>query len=587
MVKLTGRKRKRPIVERTAADDGVKLSWSQKWSRLQGRWTDPQWRRYAGLLIGGKCLGLAVLIAILFGGHYAYEMIAGTPAYAQAPAVDPYAAIKPVDHINALNTAWVLLGAFLVFGMQAGFTMLAAGVCRSRETVNVLVECVFDTCVCGLIHWGWGFAFMFGAGNAFIGWHDPNDATKSFIFMRDVDVTTLYASTGIPVFAHYLFQFAFADCASTICSGAMVGRTRFIGDVIYSIGVSGLIYPIFGHWCWGPDGFLATMGTPGHFLSGLGMNFHDFAGSTVVHSIGGWVAIAGAIVLGPRLGRKFRRDGGAPMLPHDLTIAVIGGLILWFGWYGFNPCSTLSIMDAAGVGRVAMNTTLAACTGGIAAVVLVFFMGGKWDTASIINGFLAGLVAITCPCYWVSDVGSCVLGAVAGLLVVGGMELLEYLRIDDPVGAWPVHGLCGIWGTLSLGLFASGQNSAAGSSPFGVPQVAAKSADALTGLFYGGGTKVLAAQCVGSLVVCSATFVTAMAMFYALKAVRLLRLSHEGELTGMDIDQHGISAYPEYVISALTAPHGMGPETVGSGKVPVAPPEAALAPAKPMFAGGK
>ena len=167
------------------------------------------------------------------------------------------------DIINPVNTAWVLLGAFLVFGMQAGFTMLEAGFCRNRETVNVLVECMFDTCVCGLLHWGWGFAFMFGGGNAFIGWYFPGDPTKSLIFMKDVGVLSTYAATGVPIFAHYLFQFAFADCASTICSGAMVGRTMFLGDVLYSIGVSGFIYPIFGHWCWGPDGFLATMGSRG------------------------------------------------------------------------------------------------------------------------------------------------------------------------------------------------------------------------------------------------------------------------------------------------------------------------------------
>jgi Amt family ammonium transporter len=555
-----------------ATDAVTKMSLSQKWSRLKQRLRDDEWLRYGKLLIAGKFLGLAVLATILVVGYQIPDLIFGSKAFADTAVVDPYAAIKPADHINALNTAWVLLGAFLVFGMQAGFTMLEAGFCRSRETVNVLVECVFDTCVCGLLHWAWGFAFMFGAGNPFIGWHDPNDATKSFIFMKDVDVTTLYGATGIPVFAHYLFQFAFADCASTICSGAMVGRTRFIGDVLYSLVVSGFIYPIFGHWCWGPDGFLATMGSEGHFLAGLGMNFHDFAGSTVVHSIGGWVAIAGAMMLGPRLGRKFKRDGGAPMQPHDLTIAVVGGLILWFGWYGFNPCSTLSIMDHAGVGRVAMNTTLAACTGGLAAVFVAFFMGGKWDTAAIVNGFLAGLVAITCPCYWVSDVGACALGAVAGVLVIGGMELLEYLRIDDPVGAWPVHGVCGIWGTISLGLFASGQYQAAGSSPTGVPHVAAKSAEALTGLFYGGGTKVLMAQVVGSVIVCSATFASAMAMFYALKMVRLLRVSKDGEIEGLDLDQHGISAYPEYVISALAAPHGMRADTVGSK----APAEAAL-----------
>jgi Amt family ammonium transporter len=546
-----------------------KLTFAQKISRLGKRLRDPKWRRYGTLLLAGKALGVAMLFGIVLGGPALIRSASDllfTEVHAQqnpplavgaAPATaapaDPYKTTTGGDIINPVNTGWVLLGAFLVFGMQAGFTMLEAGFCRNRETVNVLVECMFDTCVCGLLHWGWGFAFMFGGGNAFIGWHLPGDPTKSLLFMKDVNVLTTYAATGIPIFAHYLFQFAFADCASTICSGAMVGRTRFAGDVLYSIGVSGLIYPIFGHWCWGPDGFLATMGSPNGFLSGLGMNFHDFAGSTVVHSIGGWVAIAGAIMLGPRLGRKFKRDGGGPMPPHDLTIAVIGGLILWFGWYGFNPCSTLSIMDNAGVGRVATNTTLAACTGGLAAIFVAWFQTKKWDTTAIINGFLAGLVGITCPCYWVSGVGACVIGAVAGVLVILGMELLEYLRIDDPVGAWPVHGVCGIWGTLSLGLFASGEYSAAGSSPFGVPSIVGRSPDALTGLFYGGGFSVLMAQCIGSLIVCTATFVSAMAMFSALNAVGFLRVSREGELVGLDVDQHGISAYPEYVISAAEA----------------------------------
>ena len=355
------------------------MTYSEKFSRLATRLRDPQWRRYGMLLLAGKALGIAVLFGMISIGTTLIRSASGTAVHAQqaapaspeaaaTPPPDPYKTATGGDIINPINTGWVLLGAFLVFGMQAGFTMLEAGFCRDRETVNVLVECMFDTCVCGLLHWAWGFAFMFGGGNAFIGWHLPGDPTKSLIFMKDVGVLTTYGSTGIPILAHYLFQFAFADCASTICSGAMVGRTRFVGDVLYSIGVSGFIYPIFGHWCWGPDGFLATMGSEGHFLSSLGMNFHDFAGSTVVHSIGGWVAIAGAIMLGPRLGRKFKRDGGGPMLPHDLTIAVIGGLILWFGWYGFNPCSTLSIMDNAGVGRVATNTTLAACTGGLAAI---------------------------------------------------------------------------------------------------------------------------------------------------------------------------------------------------------------------------
>ena len=257
----------------------------------------------------------------------------------------------------------------------------------------------------------------------------------------------------------------------------MIGRTDFIGDILYSICVSGFIYPIIGHWAWGPDGFLANMGqsaTPNaftHFLPNFGMNFHDFAGSTVVHSIGGWIALAGGIMLGPRIGRKFKRDGGGPMLPHDLTVGVIGGFLLWFGWYGFNPGSSLSAMDFGGIGRISANTTLAACTGGLAAEFFLYFRIKKWDCAIITNGFLAGLVAITCPCYWVSPTGACILGAVAGVMVVLGIDLLEFLRIDDPIGAWPVHALCGVWGTLSLGFFACGQYSAAGSSPSGIPTI--------------------------------------------------------------------------------------------------------------------
>jgi Amt family ammonium transporter len=283
-----------------------------------------------------------------------------------------------------------------------------------------------------------------------------------------------------------------------------------------------------------------------------------------VHSIGGWIALAGGIVLGPRLGRKFKRDGGSPMLPHDLTIAVCGGLLLWFGWYGFNPGSTLSAMDLGGIGRVAANTTLAACTGGLGAVFVMYFRSKKWDPGAITNGFLAGLVAITAPCYWVTPAGSLVIGLVAGVLVIVGVELLEYMRIDDPIGAWPVHGLCGIWGTLSIGLFACGYYSAVGSSPTGTPVIEPYSKDALTGLFYGGGMTVLKAQCIGSGIIVLATFALAMAVFGGLHLVGLLRVTKDGELEGLDLHEHGISAYPEYVISALAAPHGMGRDTVGN-----------------------
>ena len=509
-----------------------KLSWSEKLARLATRLRDPEWRRYGRLVFAGKMAGLAlVVLGVLIVDHFRNGVVFADDV-----------PIKPADLVNAVNTAWTLVAAFLVFGMQVGFTMLEAGFCRSRETVNVLVECVFDTCLCGVLFYAFGYAFMFSHGNGFIGYH--------WFFLQGAPAT--YEATGVAILAHWIFQFAFADTCSTITSGAMIGRTGFVGDILYSACVSGFIYPVIGHWAWGPDGFLATMGSKGFFLPSLGMNFHDFAGSTVVHTIGGMVALAGAIVLGPRLGRKFKRDGGGPMLPHDLTIAVSGGLILWFGWYGFNPGSTLSAMDISGIGRVAANTTLAACTAGLAAVFLLYTRIGKWDAGAITNGFLAGLVAITCPCYWVSPTGACVIGVVAGVVVILGVDLLEYLRIDDPIGAVPVHGMCGIWGTLSLGLFACGQYSAAGSGP-----ITPDTSTLLTGLFYGGGTTVLLAQAIGSVTVTVATFTVSMIVMYAVNATGTLRLSEEGELEGMDLHEHGISAYPEYVISALAAPRGL------------------------------
>jgi ammonium transporter, Amt family len=514
------------------ARQGKKLSLSEKFSRLASRLRDPEWRRYGGLLLGGKAMGIGVVflfitvISGLFFGH----------VYAQTAAPE----VKASDVVNPVNTAWTLIAAFLVFGMQVGFTMLEAGFCRSRETVNVLMECVVDTCLCGILFYAFGFAFMFSHGNGFIGYH--------WFFLQGAPAT--YETTGVAFLAVWLFQFAFADTCSTITSGAMIGRTAFFGDLLYSVAVSGFIYPIIGHWAWGPDGWLATMGSDGHFFASLGTGFHDFAGSTVVHTIGGFIALAGSIVLGPRLGRNFKRDGGAPMLPHDLTIAVSGGLILWFGWYGFNPGSTLSLMDFEGIGRVAANTTLAACAAGLTAMLWSYKSSKKWDAGFTTNGFLAGLVAITCPCYWVSPFGAIMLGGVAGVVVVLGVEFLEWLRIDDPIGAVPVHGICGIWGTISLGLFACGKYGATG--PAGPDNSVA-----LKGLFYGGGTQVLVAQLIGSATITVATFAVAMAVMLAVNAGGWLRVSEEGELYGLDLHEHGISAYPEYVISALGAPSGM------------------------------
>ena len=502
-----------------------------KMDRLRARLRDPEWRRYGGLLLFGK---LTAIILLFAAAGFINPSLLGSHALAADPV------LKANDIVNPLNTVWTLVAAFLVFGMQVGFTMLEAGFCRSRETVNVLMECIVDTCLCGILFWAFGFAFMFSHGNGFIG--------LNWFLLEGVPAT--YETTGVAFLAFWLFQFAFADTCSTITSGAMIGRTGFVGDLLYSLAVSGFIYPIIGHWTWGPDGFLATMGSAGNFLPWVGTSFHDFAGSTVVHTIGGFVALAGSIVLGPRLGRKFKRDGGGPMLPHDLTIAASGGLLLWFGWYGFNPGSTLSAMDFEGIGRVAANTTLAACAAGLSAMLIAYTRTKTWDVSYTVNGFLAGLVAITCPCYWVNPTGSIILGAIAGVIVVYSVELLEYLRIDDPIGAVPVHGICGIWGTLSLGLFACGKYGATG--PF-----AADNSAPLKGLFYGGGTQVLIAQLIGSAITTVATFGVAMIVMYAVNAMGLLRVSREGELQGLDLHEHGISAYPEYVISSMPSSAAM------------------------------
>lgn len=476
-------------------------------------------------IFSAKIIGLLIMLAIV-------KILPGmlvTPAYAG----DVYTAHE-TQLINTANTIWTLVAAFLVFGMQAGFVMLEAGFAQRKETVNILMECIFDTSLCGLLFWAVGYAFMFSEGNGFIGYH--------WFFLQGAPET--YLATGIPVIAHWIFQFAFADTCSTIVSGAMIGRTSFRGDIIYSIGITGFIYPIIGHWAWGPDGFLALMGTEGHFLASLGSGFRDFAGSTVVHTIGGIASLAGAIALGPRIGRVFSRDGGGMPPAHNLPLAAVGGFILWFGWYGFNPGSTLSALDMQGIGRVATNTTLAACAGGITAMYMALWFGKtktKFDVGFTVNGFLAGLVAITCPCYWVSPLGSVILGAIAGIIVFAGINWLEYLRIDDPVGAVAVHGFAGIWGTISLGLFASGQFGVTG--PLGADNSAP-----VAGLFYGGGTTVLKAQLIGSGIITVATFVVTYVMMWVIRQLPNpwnLRIEPEGETGegGIDAFDHGVDAY--------------------------------------------
>jgi len=366
------------------------------------------------------------------------------------------------------NTSWLLVSTALVLLMTPGLAMFYGGLNRSKSVLNMMM--MSFSCI-GLISVLWiayGFSFAFGTNsssgaNNIIGSWTQYLGSKNFV----TEIWTVGGQPiGIPTYVVLAFQMMFAIITVALISGSISDRTKFSGWLVFAFGWFTLVYVPVAHWIWG-GGYLGSN------------NFRDFAGSTVVHTIGGMVALAGSIVLGPRLGRTFKRDGGAPMLPHDLTIAVSGGLILWFGWYGFNPGSTLSAMDFEGIGRVAANTTLAACAGGLAAMFVAYMYSKKWDAGFTTNGFLAGLVAITCPCYWVTPAGSIMLGAVAGVVVVLGVELLEYLRIDDPIGAVPVHGMCGIWGTISLGLFASGQFGVTG--PIGITVTVGAGAAPATG----------------------------------------------------------------------------------------------------------
>jgi Amt family ammonium transporter len=507
------------------------------------RFKERESQKLLAIILSGKLLGVVGAFGLIKAYGWYFETAAG----AQESPIK-----SATDLINPINTMWVLVAAFLVFFMQAGFMALEAGFARSKESVNVMMECIFDTCLCAILYWAVGFAFEFGIGNGLIG--------HSFFFLHHG--TADYNGTGISFYAFVLFQFAFADTASTITSGAMVGRTSFKGDILYSLGVSGIIYPITCHWIWGPGGWLGnTMG----WFNGIvpdGIVFRDFAGSTAVHTVGAVIALFGALALGPRLGRRFARDGGGPLPPHDLNIAAIGAVLLWFGWYGFNPGSTLSAMDWEGIGRVAINTTIAAGAGGLVAVFFTYPRTKKWDVGMSINGFLGGLVAITAPCYWVTPGASVIIGAVAGILVPLATDLIEHLRIDDPVGAVPVHGACGIWGTLCVGLFAAGQ--------FGIPTATgADNTTPTTGLFYGGGTDQLIAQVVGSISCIVVVSILAAALMYGLRSIPgswNLRLSKEAELEGIDLFAHGVPAYHMEFGQGFsyTTPSGLGGSPVSS-----------------------
>jgi ammonium transporter, Amt family len=507
------------------------------------RFQEKDTRRVFGAVLLGKMVGILGIFGAMKGFTFFLDSPAGASVGGQTQEI--------ADTVNAINTVWVLVAAFLVFFMQAGFMALEVGFARSKETINIMMECVFDTCLCGILYWAFGFAFQFGVGNGLIGHSNffLNGATDTYTYGGSFD-------TGVAFMAFFLFQFAFADTASTITSGAMVGRTSFKGDILYSTMVSGFIYPIFGHWVWGPGGWLST--TMGWFdgISKDGLWFRDFAGSTVVHTVGGTIALWGAIFLGPRLGRKFKKEGGGPTPPHDLNIAALGAVILWFGWYGFNPGSTLSGMDITGIGRVAANTTLAACAGGLVAVFLVYPRSKKWDLGMALNGFLGGLVGITAPCYWVTSWSAVIIGAVAGMLVPFFVDFIEWLKVDDPIGAVAVHMGCGIWGTLAVGLFANG-DSIDDPNSFGVP-----------GLFAGGGAEQLKIQVIGSLTCIVVVSLVSIIVFKTIRSLPgswNLRLEKELELEGIDISEHGNTAYHMELGQGMSYTTASGFASVGLG----------------------
>ncbi len=447
-----------------------------------------------------------------------------------APAFDPAVA----------DTVWTLVTAFLVFFMQAGFAMVEGGLTRAKNASNIMMKNLMDFCMGSLAYWAVGFGIMFGAGNALFG-------TSGFFLHDGGDTFASLAWTHVPLEAKYFFQLVFAATAATIVSGAMAERTKFSAYLVYSFIVSLVIYPVVGHWIWG-----------GGWLASLGM--WDFAGSTVVHSCGGWLALTGAAMLGPRLG-KYSADGKAnPILGHNMPMAALGVFILWFGWFGFNPGSTMAAQPS--IAHIATTTNLAAAAGAITAMITAWIMFKKPDASMTLNGALAGLVAITAPCAFVSASSAVMIGLMSGVVVVLSVVFLEQvLRIDDPVGAVSVHAVCGAFGTLCLGLFAQDQFSPGTTGD---------------GLLFGGGAKLLMAQATGVVSVMAWSCATGFLLFGAIKMTMGLRVTATEEMEGLDVHEHGSPAYPDFQAidhhGVSTRPLGIGRPGGGAVVVPHAIP---------------
>ncbi len=441
---------------------------------------------------------------------------------------------------SAVNTIWVLLGAALVFFMQAGFAMVETGFTRAKNAGNIIMKNLMDFCIGTPVFWLIGFGLMFGAGNGIIG-------TIAGIASEE-NYGSGMCPEGVPFFAFLIFQTVFCATAATIVSGAMAERTKFISYCIYSAVISLFIYPISGHWIWG-GGWLAQMG------------FHDFAGSTAVHMVGGVAALIGAIILGPRIG-KYNKDGSANAIPgHSLTLGALGVFILWFCWFGFNGASTVSMdsdADLISAGKIFVTTNLAAAVATLTVMIITWVRYKKPDVSMTLNGTLAGLVAITAGCDTVSPTSSAIIGILSGFVVTFGIEFIDQkLKIDDPVGAVGVHGLNGALGTICVGLFSDGAGTDG------------------KGLLTGGGTHLFLVQLLGMVVVIAWVAVTMTAVFQIIKHTIGLRASKEEELLGLDSTEHGLeSSYADFVmIPSSTSGRGVSfpsaPAPAASSKAPV------------------
>ena len=412
-----------------------------------------------------------------------------------------------------LNVVWTLVAAILVFTMQAGFALVETGFTRAKNAANIMMKNLMDFASGSLGFYILGAAIMFGASKAggWLGW-------------GGLGMPSLSTGEGIGDWTFFFFQTMFCATAATIVSGAVAERIEFKSYLIYSVIISAIVYPVSGHWMWGSLFGEESQG----WIEALG--FHDFAGSTVVHSVGGWIALAGAIALGPRIG-KYGPDGKARPIPgHNLVMGTLGVFLLWIGWFGFNPGSYTA--GVASICRVAMTTNLAACAGTITALVTAWVVMGKPDLTMALNGSLAGLVAITAPCDLVTCNASILIGAVAGVLVVLSVFFFDKIHIDDPVGAVSVHCVNGVWGTIAVGLFAAPTSYEYGNE--------------LVGLFYGGGFTFLGVQLVGVGMTAAWAFGCGLAVFFALKKLGILRVSAKTELKGLDSTEHGEDAYASF-----------------------------------------